>query len=164
MTGRWPLLSVGIGSELGDDRAGRLVAERLAPAIPECPVRSLRHPATLLDLLEGVERLHVIDACRGLGACGTIRRSDWPAAELATVRFGGTHDLDLVSVLRLAERLQLLPRQTTIWCIEAGEAAVKEGFAEPSIEVMAAVERVVQSIAREVDLAGEPHAEAIGHA
>jgi len=164
MTEPRPLLIVGIGSDLGDDRAGRLVAERLATALPNRPVRSLRHPAALLDLLEGVERLHVVDACRGLGDSGTIRRSDWPAAELATVHFGGTHDLDLVSVLRLAERLQLLPRHTTIWCIEARDIAEQEGFSEPSIEVMAAVERVVQSIACEIQRAGNPRSEAIGHA
>jgi hydrogenase maturation protease len=164
MTGSGPLLIVGIGSDLGDDSAGRHAAERLVTAIPNHHVRSLRHPAALFDLLEGVERLHVIDACLGLGTCGTVRRFDWPAAELAAARFGGTHDLDLLSVLRLAEQLRLLPRQTTIWCIEAGEAAVRQGLAAPSNEVMAAVEQVVQSIACEVDLAGDPLKEAAGHA
>jgi len=163
MTDSQSILVVGVGTDRGDDRAGPLAAERLAVLLPEFPVRSLRHPAALLDLLEGIGCLHVVDACRGLAAPGTVRRVDWPAPELATVRFAGTHDLDLASVLRLAERLQLLPRQTTIWCVEAGTAE-QEALSKPSIEVAAAVERVVRSVADEIRRAADPRAEAIGHA
>ena len=99
---------VGIGSDFGDDRLGPIVVDQLVDRLvdrsPNVVVRRVRSPLDLLDHLEEIERLHLVDACRGGGAqAGTIRRIDWPAAELSTVQFSGTHDVGLVAALQLAD-------------------------------------------------------------
>lgn len=132
-------LIVGLGSDFGDDRLGWIAAERLAEQLPTCRVCRVRAPLDLLDHLDGVERLHVIDACRGAGPAGTIVRRDWPADDIATVRFVGTHDFGLVAALQLAERLQRLPPRVTIWCVEATADAEPPTVASPLSPVVAAV-------------------------
>jgi hydrogenase maturation protease len=124
-------LIVGIGSDFGDDRLGLLVAERLMLELPTSEIRQLRSPLDLLDCLDDfesspaalspLERLHVIDACRGAGEPGTLFRLDWPVDELASIHFSGTHDFGLWDVLQLAECLQQLPKSVTIWGAEASE-------------------------------------------
>jgi hydrogenase maturation protease len=113
-------LIAGLGSDFGDDQAGLLVARRLARDSSGVDVRCLRSPANLLDVLEGVDCLHIVDACRGAGGVGSIVCCRWPAPMLSTLSFAGTHDLDLSSALWLADELLLLPDRVTIWGIEAG--------------------------------------------
>jgi hydrogenase maturation protease len=143
---------VGIGSDFGDDRLGPVVVDRLVVRLPNTVVRRVRSPLDLLDHLEEIERLHLVDACRGGGArAGTIRRIDWPAPELATVRFSGTHDVGLVAALQLAERMQTLPQRVTIWSVEAADAVGPQNLLAPlSQPVAAAAETLADLIAAEV--------------
>ena len=143
---------VGIGSDFGDDRLGPAVIDRLVVRLPNVVVRRVRSPLDLLDHLEEIERLHLVDACRGGGAhAGTIRRIDWPAPELANVRFSGTHDVGLVAALQLAERMQTLPRRVTIWSVEAADVAGPQNLLAPlSQPVAAAAETLADLIAAEV--------------
>jgi len=144
---------VGIGSDFGDDRLGPAVIDRLVVRLPNVVVRRVRSPLDLLDHLEEIERLHLVDACRGGGGAraGTIRRIDWPAADLSTVRFSGTHDVGLVAALQLAERMQTLPQRVTIWSVEAADAAGPQNLLAPlSQPVAAAAETLADLIAAEV--------------
>jgi len=102
---------------------GWVVATELTQRLPAVSVVALRSPAELLDRLTDIDRLYVIDACRGAGQPGSIVRFDWPTAELESIAFEGTHNLGLEAVLRIAETLDLLPPRLTIWAIEISDAA-----------------------------------------
>ncbi len=146
-----PTLIVGIGSDFGDDQLGIFVAERLATQFPACNVRVLRSPLHLLDCLEGIERLHVVDACRGEGSAGAIVRFDWPAKELEEVRFQGTHDFPIVAALHLAQRLHRLPTHVTIWAAVVADTTVHHALLAPlSPLAAAAAEGLIARIASEV--------------
>jgi hydrogenase maturation protease len=158
-------LVVGIGSDLGDDRLGPYVAQQLAAQRPDYPVLALRAPVDLLDHLEGIAHLHVVDACRGGGSPGTILRHDWPAAELEHVHFAGTHDFSIVAVLQLAERLQRLPAQVTIWSIEMADTQNSPAWlASLSPPVAAAAEVLLARLTAEVALASRASQDSDCHA
>jgi hydrogenase maturation protease len=145
-------LIVGLGSDFGDDRLGAVVVKRIGPTAATCEVRFLRTPLGLLDILEGVEQLHVVDACRGAGLPGTIVRRDWPLTDAESVRFGGTHDVDLLSVLNLAERFKTIPTRVTIWGVEATNGTIASDFHKPlSRLVDEAVDQVAKRIVAEVN-------------
>jgi len=111
-------LVVGVGSPFGDDRLGWIVADELQHRRrSNALVRKASSPADVLDWLPGSDRLLICDACWSPGTIGKILRFDWPDGTLATLRFSGTHDLNLPAVLDLAGRLSLLPSCTTIWSV-----------------------------------------------
>jgi hydrogenase maturation protease len=157
-------LVVGIGSPHGDDQAGWLVAERLAddPGIgtesvakgtkisnhpPGIIVRQAKSPSELLDWLDGMDRLVICDACRGLGRVGELRSWRWPDHELADVSWSGTHDLSLPAVLALADRLGRLPPRVTIWSVEGASIGA---LAAVSPEVAEALPNLVEQIKNEL--------------
>ncbi len=148
MTRRSTLI-VGVGSPHGDDQAGWLVAERLAADLDEndAAVRKAAAPIQVLDCLEGVERLILCDACRGLGRVGELRRWTWPAGELAGASWSGSHGLSLTATLQLAERLNRLPKQVVIWAVEAAVSGALDGL---SPQVAAALPRLVGQIKAEI--------------
>lgn len=60
------ILIAGLGSPHGDDQAGWLVVEKLASECqddPDIMVRRASIPLDLLDWMEGVDVLHICDAC-----------------------------------------------------------------------------------------------------
>lgn len=68
----------GLGSHHGDDQAGWLVIEELGKrSFPPNQLARIRHPADLLDLIQGEESLVICDACMGHGSPGKIRRMRW---------------------------------------------------------------------------------------
>jgi hydrogenase maturation protease len=162
MNVKYSTMVAGVGSDVGDDCAGIVAARQLAAKTGPFRVEVIRHPAALLDRLEGVDRLHVIDACRGLNADQPMLRCDWPAEELESIRFAGTHDMDLTMVLSLAEQLGLLPRRTTVWCIAAFDSAALDAFANASLGTKSAIDLVVQAISNEA--VAETASEACRHA
>lgn len=137
---------VGLGSFHGDDRAGWEVVERVARQDNSgyfC--KCLRSPAELLDVLEGVHRLVICDACENAGSPGLIRLWQWPSDELGCRRASSSHDLPLASALILAEQLRRLPETVTIWGIEG---ASFKPCSEMCAGVRVAVEQVAGEIAR----------------
>ncbi|HVX12235.1 MAG TPA: hypothetical protein VHC22_13725 [Pirellulales bacterium] len=143
-------LVVGLGSAHGDDQIGWCVAGSLAASIAgstsgplstacdsltlsddaiafgaDTPawIRVARSPSELLDWLDALDRLIVCDACQDIGAPGNSLRLCWPDRRLATLRCSGSHDMGLVDMLALAERLGRLPKAVIIWCVQA-EATV----------------------------------------
>lgn len=154
-------LVAGVGSDFGDDRLGAVVVERLAALTLPCDLRVVRAPIDLLDHLQEVERLHIVDACRGAGPPGTIVRRDWPARELSTMRYSGTHDFGLIAVLQLADRLGSSPVTTTIWSVEASPAESPTTIGRPLSPAVAAaaellIERITAEIGRDVRCDKEP--------
>jgi hydrogenase maturation protease len=139
-------LLVGIGSPYGDDRVGWDVARRVAQVLGDAlPVRCLRTPADLLDLLQGIETLDICDALASDVAVGSVHCWTWPAPEIECASFIGSHDLSLPAVLALAETLGRLPALVRIWGI-----GVKPGVAWDSLSAAAAatVPGVVERICR----------------
>jgi hydrogenase maturation protease len=145
-------LIVGIGSDFGDDQAGLIAAQQLEQELGIVAVRQLRSPAGLLDLVDGCDELHIIDACHGAGEPGSIVRMHWPSPALTAHRFSGTHDLDLVGALRLADELRLLPPRVTIWAIDAGASAGEPLDGSLSAEVSVAIDQLVIQLVAEVEV------------
>jgi hydrogenase maturation protease len=139
-------LFVGMGSPHGDDRAGWMVAEAIAPrANGLAVVRHAAAPPDILDWLDGVERLAICDACCGIGPVGTWRRWDSPPSDFPSVRAQSSHDLGLPEVLELAARIGSLPGEVFVWGLEIGGT----GPAQPaSREVAAAVPAIVDDVLR----------------
>lgn len=164
MNGTARTLIAGIGSDFGDDRLGFDVVERLAGSLPNCVLKAFRSPLDLLDHLSDFEVLHLVDACRGAIAPGTVLRFDWPSRTLKSVRFGGTHDFDLISTLRLAESLGLLPRRVTIWSIASEEPDTEiRSNPDPSCAAPALTERLIELLKSEVQ-SSRAAKEAVNHA
>ena len=77
----------GLGSHHGDDQAGWLVIDELfRRGYPAQRLARLRHPADLLDVMDGGESLVICDACTGNGEIGAIRRFRWEAGSTAGER------------------------------------------------------------------------------
>ncbi len=76
-------LFVGIGSPHGDDQAGWLLADLLRGQFASAGgilVRQAVVPADILDWLNGVEHLHVCDACTTGSPAATLHRWEWNVA------------------------------------------------------------------------------------
>ncbi len=115
-------LFVGVGSPHGDDSVGWVVARSIEIQIgDELSVRCARSPAALLDWLDGVDELHVCDACASDEPVGAVRCWDWPAEEIERTRFQGSHDLSLPAALALAEQLGRLPAKVRVWGVAVNE-------------------------------------------
>ncbi len=134
MSGR--ILVVGVGSPFGDDQLGWIAVERLRATdvwndkgVSFCDVTS---PIRMMDMLDGVGKLVVVDACLAVGAVGTITRWSWPDARFEQTQFTGTHDFPLVASLQLAERLKKLPAQVLAWTITVENPPLKEAIPSDS--------------------------------
>ena len=142
------LLIVGIGSPHGDDRVGWEIANQLkSRAGMRADIRIARTPHDLLDWIDGYEQLIICDACRGAGDIGSCHRWAWPSGQLTSVRWSGTHQVSLPSVLALAAQLNLLPPEVHIRGVEIQHANPELPL---SAQVAAGAERVVAEIMGEL--------------
>jgi hydrogenase maturation protease len=109
---------IGMGAEdRGDDAAGLLVARllrALAPAGVEVH-ESAGDAGGLLGLLEGAERVVLVDAARGGGAPGTAEPTAIGAALRPPVR--STHGLGLVEALGVASAPGILPPVVSVYVV-----------------------------------------------
>ena len=117
------VLIVGIGNELlGDEGLGVQVARALRAALPALPpgVEVLEAGTSLLDLLPEMHsyaRVILVDAIRGGREPGTVYRVEslaGLAGQCAAAVPVSAHEWDLVETLRLADSLDLLPRQLSL--------------------------------------------------
>ena len=82
-------------------------------------VEKAASPIQILDWMEGVDRLILCDACRGLGESGDVTTMALARRRTSDVSWSGTHDFSLTASLQLADRLDRLPPQVVIWTVEA---------------------------------------------
>lgn len=161
MAGRTRVL--GVGSPAGDDQAGWLAVDALAGlvrdgSVPDGTVEWLkldRPGAQLVGLLGGVARVIVIDAMRGGGAVGTLRRlarSEWPDAGAGC----SSHDFGVAAALALAEALGGLADEIEVWGVEIGSAEPGE---EPSAAVRAAAGELATRLVRALSVGAVTPAE-----
>lgn len=157
-------LLIGIGSPQGDDQIGWMVAEAIgAKSGANITVRRASVPLDLLDWLTGADSLHVVDACVGSNAIGELTRWEWPelvADHHDQTPFRSTHGFDLVSALRLGEKLGRLPLKVVVWGIEVGRVSQT---IRPTEEIMnhlnAISDRIYQELIDARKIAGAISAE-----
>jgi hydrogenase maturation protease len=138
-------LVVGIGSLIrGDDGVGIHVIRRLAqPGLPE-HVHTLEAGTagiSLLDFVEGYDRLIIIDAIVTGAPAGTIY--ELRGSDIArTIHLSAGHEADLPTALALGEKLsRTMPKEVIVLAIEAGSL---DAFSENlSAEVEAAIPEVL---------------------
>jgi hydrogenase maturation protease len=144
---------LGLGNPaFGDDGVGALVARALklelagsGVAVEAAAVAGL----DVLDILSGFERAIIIDAIQSpQGQPGSIYRmaeSQLPAFQEKT-----PHQMDFLAALALGRSLGLeLPREVTIFAIEAGDIArPNEGC---TAEVERAIPRCLDMVVRELE-------------
>ncbi|MFH1383078.1 MAG: hydrogenase maturation protease [Chloroflexota bacterium] len=143
-------LILGMGNPiLSDDGVGIYVARALA---------DLDHPGTtvmeagvagleLLDLLTGYDRAIIIDAIQTKeGRIGQIYRL-MPQGLDTTRHAAAPHDVNFATALELGKRLGLaMPREITIFAIEAGDVSTFSEKCSPEVEqaIPVCVEKVVE--------------------
>ena len=120
-----PLL-IGVGNlDAGDDAAGRLVARRLRGAGDFDVVECTGIAADLLLGFEGRDRVLVVDACRTGAAPGSLHRLEAHRDPLpAGLSLTSSHGMGVAEAVRLAQALDLLPQQLTIWAIELADVTL----------------------------------------
>lgn len=150
--GRPRRLLIGIGNpERGDDAAGRAVARRvLAGEHRGLDVRECTGEATaLMEAWGGHDDVVLVDACRGAGPPGSVRRlAPEDLARLEALRHASSHSFGLAAAIGLARALGTLPARLVIYAIEASHSREGTGL---SPEVERAVEEVVVLVRREVE-------------
>lgn len=142
------MLIVGCGNaDRCDDAAGVLVARRLR----ELGIDAQEHGGEGLSLLEefaGHQRVILIDAVLSGRQPGTIVKTNPGDGPLPTGQFlASSHSFGVAEAVEMARALGRLPGGITIYGIEAGRL---EAGSAPSAEVLAAVDEVARTIAREV--------------
>ncbi len=109
---------IGIGAEdRGDDAAGLLVARLLRVASPPGVEvhESAGDAGGLLELVEGADRVVLIDAARGAGALGTVEHVPQGAALRSPAH--STHGLGLAEALGVATELGILPPLVRVYVV-----------------------------------------------
>lgn len=113
---------IGIGNEFrGDDAAGRLVVRRLVDRgasnveLRECSGES----ATLMEMWQGFDRVHLVDAVESRQPTGTLHRIAAHENEMPRDFFHtSTHAFSLAEAIELARALDQLPAEMIVHGIE----------------------------------------------
>lgn len=139
------MLIIGLGNpDRGDDAAGLLVARGLM----EHGIEAIQHRGGTLDLIEiwqTADCALIVDAVLSGADPGTLHIWDARTAELRNDVFrSSTHALGLADAIELARALDRLPKNLTIYGIEAAHFVVGT---LPSSQVLAGIERAFEYIA-----------------
>ncbi len=155
-------LVLGLGNPLmGDDGVGSQVIK----ALTELPLPSnvqLLEGGTpgigLIPLIQGRERLIIVDAADMGLAPGTVNRFRWDEAKLAhPSEQWSLHDLGLKEALDLALKLGRAPADIVILGVQPGCLDWGQGL---SLEVKEALPALVAAVLKEI---GEQHAQNPNH-
>lgn len=146
-------LMVAVGSPHGDDKAAWAVAEMLTSL--ECEgtqIRKATVPLDMLDWLNNVSELHIVDACDGGGRPGDLLTCEWsPDGReqdmLHRLSGGGTHDYDVLSVLKLVQQLRRLPEQIVIHAIVGQNFAPADSMSD---EIAARLPQIAREIRKDL--------------
>lgn len=138
----------GIGSPHGDDCLGWQVADALRGRVPPgVRVEAVADPFALLEVPASCRLLVIVDACRGSGEPGTIRRLVWPDLRLDANRLVSSHAWGVCEALLLAERLGRLPPRVVVLTVEASPGWPGTTLSEP---VARAIPELVRWVLAEV--------------
>lgn len=140
-------LVIGVGNLLRcDDGVGIHVVNRLKAEAPEIDAVDLSTASIeILEAMRGYDRVIVVDAIKTGAEPGTILRVN-VKKEGRIVPFTGTHDLDLLTTLRLGKVLfpREMPRELIILAVEAEDIST---FSESCTEkVHEAIDQIVRTI------------------
>jgi hydrogenase maturation protease len=148
-------LVVGIGSTIrGDDGVGVHAVRRLQlrDALPDVDIVELGTAGlALLDIVEGYDRLIVLDAIESGAPPGTVRVLSGEDVARAT-HLGVGHEADLPATLALGRELgdRQMPEEVVVIAVEAGDIHTFSEQLTPGVE--AAVERAVGEVAKLVGM------------
>lgn len=139
-----PIRIIGVGSPQGDDAVAWRVVEKLQEdvgAVQGVEFYRVDGGQRLLDLLDDRGSAVILDAAETIDAPGSLTRFNWPNDQLAGLRPGTTHDLDIDAALRLAEALKALPQSVVVYAIAA------ESF-DPGDDLSPSLATVVPALAK----------------
>lgn len=137
---------IGIGSPHGADRAGWLVAKRLAARSDlDASVCSVVNPLELMDHLDGCESLIVIDACITSSEVGSVIRLSWPDRRILSQRSLSSHGFGLGEAIQLADQLDRMPKSFVLYCLEIENSKIEERTTDAPIPGIDELERQVLS-------------------
>jgi hydrogenase maturation protease len=142
-----PLLIVGLGSPHGDDQVGWLVIDEIAQLLAGSICRKAVAPSELLDWLGPCGCIEICDAIKSTDPIGTIKSWTWPAQELGGIAFVGTHDLSLVAMLHLAERIGRLPPSVRLWGVAISQT---RPFEPASSDLLERVPRIARRVVKDI--------------
>ena len=137
---------IGIGSHIGDDQVGRLLAARLQlREWMDADVLVVESPLEILDVIGNCHQLVIIDACLTGAPVGTITRLEWPDPRIESHWGGSTHQLGVSETLQLGQQLGRLPERVSLFGIEIGNA-------EPALSVSRLLEDAMSEVERRICL------------
>ena len=146
---------IGIGSPHGDDQIGWKVIDEIERIRSQetgwgsVACRQVVSPIDSIQYLDGLERLLLCDASRGLSAAGAVSRWEWPfPAELTEAGWSGTHDVSLITAITLAATLHRLPATVVLYGIEIAE--IPQPMRPITDQAQNAAKRAAQMIANEL--------------
>ena len=141
----------GIGSWQGEDQVGWRIVRHLK-TLPGLCIKSLalKEPTELISHLDHCQSLIVVDACLSGNSPGTVIEMSWPDQRLKLLRADTSHNFGVNSTLQLAQNLEILPKQITIYGIEVEHFDYGREIG-PAVEL--AMKSLVHQIAQEVSCA-----------
>ena len=129
---------IGVGNpDRGDDGAGRVVARLLGG------VEHNGEAASLLAMLDGVDRVWLIDAAQSGASVGTIHRIDCLTDRVPSRADVSSHGFGIGQAIELGRALGTLPRQCVLYAIEAADFTAGASLSP-------AVERAAHEVAHRI--------------
>jgi hydrogenase maturation protease len=142
-------LFLGLGNSiLSDDAVGIKVVEKIRSIIGERNGIEFdtgnMNSFHLLDIIEGYDRVVIVDAIKRRGEAGTLYNI--PLEQLDdTIHYSSIHTVNLATAIRFGEKMgENMPKKISLYGIEVEDI---ENFSE---EMTEKVERAVPGIAREI--------------
>ncbi len=150
---------IGLGSPHGDDRIGWELVRLLEGEAADGESLRLRSCATvggeLLEFWKNADLAIIVDAVRGTGPPGSLRRiSLHPQPDPSvpeSVRSLSSHGIDLPELIDLAEALGILPRRLLLYGVEINACTP---FGPLSAPVHAALPELTRAVHAEIGAAG----------
>lgn len=119
-----PIRVLGIGAPFGDDQLGWLAAQALENAFDAARVQVSWHDrpgARLVQLMQGAQRVILLDGVKSGAAVGTLHRLEGEAIYKAVGKYTSTHGFGLAEALQLADKLAQLPPQVVLFGVEIAD-------------------------------------------
>jgi len=140
---------IGVGHpDRGDDAVGRIVAAKLVGVPGIDVIETDGEAAKLIDLMEGADRVILVDAALSGSAPGAVTRLDAAASRIPQPMFAASsHAVGLAESIELARVLDRLPPSCIVFAVEAASFTLG---APLSPAVAAAVDRVVTAVVAEI--------------